>query len=189
MEIPGGPKCAGDLSGGFRISGVRKQPTQLGNYFHNAAMGMDNAAVLGTNGLDRFRYQSPRFIRRLGQIAALQMLPGAAAKILGHSGVLTGRTGCVQLRVRPVIGAAQSPGHRGGNVRVRIRGDSVGCGHRKSLATGWYPVEGNLTILRRRPVCCHPAAGSRQNRAYSRSDNSSHPISPSITMSSERSSS
>ena len=69
MESAGGQKDGADPVSGFRIAGVSGQPGQLANHFGNGPVGVDEAAVVGADGFDGFRYQAPGFIGRLGQVA------------------------------------------------------------------------------------------------------------------------
>ena len=57
---------------------------------------MNDAAVLGANGLDRFGYHPPGLVGRLGQVAIHpQMLPCADAKIRAEPGIFLRPTVCV----------------------------------------------------------------------------------------------
>ena len=132
LEAAGRHKGGVDPLLGFRIAGASNQLGQFCNHFSNGAVGVDDAAMVRADGLDRFRNQFPRLVGCLVHIALFQVFPGAGAEVLSHAGVLLrGETGILH-RIGPVISGGQSAGNSGGDV-VGVVG---GCSHRIA-SLGW----------------------------------------------------
>ena len=66
------------------IAGVAGHPLQFPHQHLHGAMGVDNATVLGADGLDGFSQQPPGIVGCLGQVAFAQVPPGAVAEVLAR---------------------------------------------------------------------------------------------------------
>ena len=67
MQLPGNGKGIVNPVPGFRIAGVVRQTRQFGKSRLDGEVGMNDAAVVDADSLDRFRHQPPGLVGRLGR--------------------------------------------------------------------------------------------------------------------------